>query len=82
MGTYMLRMNTQPFDVQPEVLINSEKTNRALFLSAMTRNTIAQIRPLEILKKAPKICNAGRYFGSRLDSTGAMRKPVYMSHVM
>ena len=72
----MLRMNTQPFEDHPEVLMNSENTKRALFLSAMTRNTIAQMKPLDMLKNAPKICSAGRYFGNRLDRTGATRNAV------
>lgn len=78
----MLRMNTQPFDAHPDVLMNSEKTKRALFLSARTRNTMAQMKPFDMLKNAPKICRAGKYFGNRFDKTGATRKAVYMSHVM
>jgi hypothetical protein len=51
----MLRINTQPFDVHPEVLMNSVNVNFALFLGARTRNTIAQMSPLDMLKKAPNI---------------------------
>lgn len=78
----MLRMKTQPLDDQPEELMKSVKTNLALFLSAITRKTIAQMKPLDMLKKAPKICKAGRYFGSRFEAAGAIRKPVYINQVI
>jgi hypothetical protein len=62
--------------------MNSVNENLALFLGAMTRKTIAHIRPLEMLKKAPNICKPGRRRGIRLETAGAIRKPVYINQVM
>ena len=59
LAMYVLRMKTQPLDVQPDELMKAVNVKSALFLSAKTKKTIAQMKAFDTLKIEPQICRYG-----------------------
>ena len=53
-STYSPMSLLTPFDAQPEELMKAVNVKLALFLSANTRKTIAQIKALDTLKTPPQ----------------------------